>query len=150
MEYTIGKKYKFEAAHQVRSQVRSPCLCHNIHGHSYTVEVILSSDKLDESDMVVDYGYLDDVVKPIIEKLDHSFLYADLDFTEFLEKCIVNDYRTTRIPGKSPTAENIAMYLLTEISSKLQKLPNSNNYTRLKIIVKETEKSFASVEKILK
>lgn len=42
----IRKQFKFEGAHIVRNCTSQRCR-ENIHGHSYIVEVFITSDKLD-------------------------------------------------------------------------------------------------------
>lgn len=48
--------------------------CSRIHGHTYTVEVQLASDRLDSADMVCDYGDLDGLGDHIAAALDHRDL----------------------------------------------------------------------------
>ena len=50
----IRKLFKFEGAHIVRNCSSHRCR-ENIHGHSYIVEVFITSDKLDRGYMVMDF-----------------------------------------------------------------------------------------------
>ncbi|MFR6543952.1 MAG: 6-pyruvoyl trahydropterin synthase family protein, partial [Butyricimonas virosa] len=50
----IRKLFKFEGAHIVRNCSSHRCR-ENIHGHSYIVEVFITSDKLDRGYMVIDF-----------------------------------------------------------------------------------------------
>ena len=50
----IRKQFKFEGAHIVRNCSSQRCR-ENIHGHSYIVEVFITSDKLDDGYMVMDF-----------------------------------------------------------------------------------------------
>ena len=68
---TIRKLFKFEGAHIVRPCSSEKCR-ENIHGHSYVVEVFLTSDKLDNGYMVMDFCRLDKV-KQFIESFDHTY-----------------------------------------------------------------------------
>ena len=67
----IRKQFKFEGAHIVRNCSSQRCR-ENIHGHSYIVEVFITSDKLDDGYMVMDFCRLDKV-KEFIESFDHSY-----------------------------------------------------------------------------
>ena len=67
----IRKLFKFEGAHIVRHCSSEKCR-ENIHGHSYVVEVFLTSDKLDNGYMVMDFCRLDKV-KQFIESFDHTY-----------------------------------------------------------------------------
>jgi len=78
---TITRIYEFAAAHSLWEH---PGKCQQIHGHNYKVEVTVEKGPWFEE--------LDEVVNPIIEKLDHTFL---------------DDMPTM----KSPTAEHIAEYV---------------------------------------
>ena len=63
----IRKQFKFEGAHIVRNCSSQRCR-ENIHGHSYIVEVFITSDKLDDGYMVMDFCRLDKV-KEFIRKV---------------------------------------------------------------------------------
>jgi 6-pyruvoyltetrahydropterin/6-carboxytetrahydropterin synthase len=71
--YRICKTYRFEAAHQLEEAVTQECR-DTIHGHSYVVEVFLACHMLDDCDMVLDFGVLSQIVKPMINEWDHALL----------------------------------------------------------------------------
>ena len=119
---TIGKMYTFEAAHWLPNHEGK---CRRLHGHSYKVEVSVKGQIVEtvgepNEGMVVDFGVLDQIVKPIIEKLDHS--------------CI-NDL----FDEVTTTAENIAGYIHDIIFRDLA------GDLVLRVRVWETEKSWAEV-----
>ena len=71
--FRICKKFSFEAAHQLDKAFSQECVeC--IHGHSYVVELFLVSESLDDMDMVLDFGYLKELIKDIKKKYDHSLI----------------------------------------------------------------------------
>lgn len=78
---TVSKEYTFEAAHQL---VNHSGKCRNLHGHSYKVVVyvsdfILREDQGSSGGMVIDYGDIDDIMKPLLEqRLDHKYLNESL------------------------------------------------------------------------
>lgn len=76
MGMTIAKEYGFEAAHHLPHH-DGPCAFE--HGHSYKVWFIIEgemqmSEGFSDSQMVMDYGTLSEIVEPIIDQLDHSNL----------------------------------------------------------------------------
>jgi 6-pyruvoyltetrahydropterin/6-carboxytetrahydropterin synthase len=77
--WTISKKFYFEAAHAL-PHLSEDHPCRNIHGHSYTVEIICKSGCLDSKGFVVDYAEIRHVVAPLIQKLDHQNLNEVLSF----------------------------------------------------------------------
>jgi len=138
MTYRIGKLYTFDAAHQLSSHKGK---CANLHGHTYTVEVIVESDVLCPSGssegMVLDYGDMDAVIKPIIEEMDHAFLTNNYEpawfalqhsnaFTQVDKFCFV---------GKRTTAENLAEWIYLRVAPSLP--------GKVTIRVSETPKTFA-------
>jgi 6-pyruvoyltetrahydropterin/6-carboxytetrahydropterin synthase len=71
--YTIGKRFDFEASHQLEG-LPAGHKCGRLHGHSYQVEVELAAEALDEHGFVLDYGDLAPVKKFIDDQLDHHHL----------------------------------------------------------------------------
>jgi 6-pyruvoyltetrahydropterin/6-carboxytetrahydropterin synthase len=71
--YTIAKRFEFSASHQL-DHLGTEHKCARIHGHNYTVELILSAETLDESDFIVDYGDLAPFRDYLREKIDHRHL----------------------------------------------------------------------------
>ena len=87
--HIISKKVSFDSAHFLRGYEGK---CKNVHGHTYFVEVMLCSEKLNELGMVVDFGDVKKAIQEeIIEKYDHQLLNDVPPFD------IIN-----------PTAENMA------------------------------------------
>ena len=74
---TITKIFEFEASHHLPYHEGA---CHNLHGHSYKLEVTVGGErKADTEDpecgMIMDFSNLKDIVgKRIIRKVDHSNL----------------------------------------------------------------------------
>jgi 6-pyruvoyltetrahydropterin/6-carboxytetrahydropterin synthase len=88
--YTIGKQFHFSASHQLGG-LPNGHPCGRLHGHNYTVEVILASDTLSGPGFVRDYGDLSVIKQYLDDMLDHQHL---------------NDLMTVE-----PTAENIAKHI---------------------------------------
>jgi 6-pyruvoyltetrahydropterin/6-carboxytetrahydropterin synthase len=96
--FKLWKDFSFEAAHQL---TKVP-VGHQCGGHSYKVRVHCEG-KLDPlKDWVVDYADIAKAVRPIIEKLDHTFLNDHIDL--------------------ETTAENLSWWLAQVIAPKLPQL----------------------------
>ncbi len=79
--------------------------CENLHGHTWKIEVILISDRLDDIGMVYDFTELKPLLKEILSALDHKCLN---DLPQFQE---IN-----------PTTENMAKYIYYEFTKKINKV----------------------------
>ena len=77
----IRKLFKFEGAHIVRNCTSVRCR-ENIHGHSYIVEVFLTSNKLDDGYMITDFARLAKI-KELIDSFDHSYILWNKEDAEF-------------------------------------------------------------------
>lgn len=78
---TISKQYSFDAAHQLYDfketigwNHRTFGKCANLHGHTYNLEVEVTGNVSEDTGMVLNYFDLDEIVKPIVESLDHKNL----------------------------------------------------------------------------
>ena len=113
----IRKLFKFDGAHIVRNCSSEHCR-ENIHGHSYIVEVFLTSDKLDDGYMVMDFCRLDKV-KQFIESFDHSYSLWTGESQDFKDFIYRYNKRVAEIPV-SPSAEGYALMFLNVIDKILQ------------------------------
>ncbi|WP_395110618.1 6-pyruvoyl trahydropterin synthase family protein [Actinomadura sp. SCN-SB] len=71
--YRIGKRLAFEAAHCLDG-LPLEHKCSRLHGHSYTVELVLSAPELDEQGFVTDFGDLWPLAEYVANTLDHRVL----------------------------------------------------------------------------
>lgn len=135
----IAKEFKWEMGHRLTFHEGG---CKNLHGHSYKMMIELEG-KEDEHGMVMDYYDVSKIVKPVIEKLDHSFMAYENDtpLLEVLEK--LNSKKV--IVNFESTVENICKYLLKEIMK--ENFPK--NIERIKIRIFETEGDYAEEEIML-
>lgn len=92
----------FDAAHRLHTHKGE---CRRLHGHTYKVEVQICAKEVDEDGMVIDFGVVDDKLKPIIQLLDHSTLLAVDDHLSLSEW----DARVVML--QHVTAEGIAHYI---------------------------------------
>jgi len=71
--YRIRKRFTAEAAHQLIG-LPSWHKCSRVHGHSYTVEVVLAAEELDKTGFVVDFADLEPFGRYVAEVMDHRHL----------------------------------------------------------------------------
>jgi len=99
--------------------------CENPHGHNYRVLVTLAGERLDETGLLLDFKLLKNLLRPIVEYLDHQMINNLAPFTEL-----------------NPSAENLARYFYQETSHQLREMTSGR--VRVKdCTVFETDTSFA-------
>lgn len=142
LSYKIGLRHTIDAAHRVVGHEGGQGKCARLHGHTYTFDVELDADGLDETGFVIDFG----VIKRVLDQWDHRTLLwhrdplvvadsytdneADLPETELTPHGGV-----VRLPF-NPTAENMARYLAETFAAV-------DAVTRARVVVRETAKSRA-------
>jgi 6-pyruvoyltetrahydropterin/6-carboxytetrahydropterin synthase len=87
----------FASAHSLRNY---PGNCSRLHGHNWGVEVMVYSNKLDETGIAIDFREIKKQTKVVAKRLDHQYLNEIKPFD------VLN-----------PTAENIAKYFFDEVGS---------------------------------
>ena len=121
MKLTVTKRFSFEACHYLP---RYEGACHNLHGHSYDLEVTVTGEVQGygvKEGMIIDFKDLKSIVKKhIVDELDHSNL---------------ND------TFENPTAEIMAMSIFVLLKKKLKE--KGVCLTRVRLW--ETRDSFAEV-----
>jgi 6-pyruvoyltetrahydropterin/6-carboxytetrahydropterin synthase len=101
--YEIKANAHFDAAHYLRDY-EGPCA--RMHGHTWEVEAAVSGAQLGPGQMVIDFHDLRKVLQEVIAPFDHRCLNETEPFVEL-----------------SPTSENIARYIYSELESRLRQLP---------------------------
>lgn len=130
--YKITKKFKFEMAHRLVDSYSTKCQM--LHGHSYVLELTLTSKKLDETGMVTDFGFLKDQFNSMIDFFDHkTLIYRDdylMSSVDFPGKILV-DY--------NPTAENMAKFFCEQFAFIIREVEgNLQNVTEVMVGLWET------------
>ena len=120
----IRKLFKFEGSHIVRNCSSERCK-KSIHGHSYTVEVFIESNKLDNGCMVYDFGLMKGTIKDLVDSFDHAYSIWSWEKDEYKDFMKSNSDRWIEMPI-SPSAEGYSVMLFKIISSIL-KSTNMNN-----------------------
>jgi len=88
--FEITVEDSFAAGHYLRNYKGK---CENPHGHNYRVRVTLAGRELDKAGLLVDFKDLREIIRQVIDRLDHQML---------------NDLEPFR--QLNPSAENLAKY----------------------------------------
>ncbi|TLX73866.1 6-carboxytetrahydropterin synthase [Labilibacter sediminis] len=120
----IRKKFKFEGAHIVRDCSSDRCK-KSLHGHSYVVEVFLTSTKLDFGQMVYDFGLTKGTIRDVVDSFDHAYAMWNKEKPDFKTFIKSNSDRYVEMP-LSPSAECFALTFLFVID-KILKATTFNN-----------------------
>jgi len=97
--YEVTVEETFAAGHYLRNYRGK---CENPHGHNYKVRITLQGRELDPAGLLLDFKDLKQVMKPVIDKLDHQMINDLEPFTKL-----------------NPSAENLAKYFFDETTSTL-------------------------------
>ncbi len=138
MTTRIAKEFHWEMAHRLPYHTGG---CQNVHGHSYRLWVEVEGEP-DAQGMVMDYLDLKTVVEPLVKQLDHSFLCDRSD--EMMMRFFHDNTLKVNYVDFPTTAENLAAYLLKEITLRLRESQNVL-VKRLRVRVQETERTYAEV-----
>jgi len=111
----VGKRFEFAAAHLLPGYEGA---CSDVHGHTWRVEIEVEGEVHIGTCMVVDFKRLKEIVKPIIDTLDHSYL----------NEIIAN-----------PTAEAIATWIAMNIQEPIER----EGVQLISVAVWESETSWA-------
>lgn len=140
----IRKLFKVEGAHIVRNCSTNRCR-KSIHGHSAIIEVFLTSDKLDNGGMIVDFSLIKRNIGQWIDSFDHCMLIWNKDKEEYKNDVKKWCDRWIELPI-SPSAENLALYICYMINAMLEATEFNNgegNVKCSKVIYHETTTGYA-------
>ena len=90
--YSITKQFAFEAAHHLNG-LREGHQCARQHGHSYRVEIVLATERLNETGhtgFVRDYGDLDKFGQFLKDTYDHKDLNEIAPYNQGLQTSAEN------------------------------------------------------------
>jgi 6-pyruvoyltetrahydropterin/6-carboxytetrahydropterin synthase len=102
--YEVTVEADFSSGHYLRNYKGK---CENPHGHNYKVRVTLAGATLDEAGLLLDFKLLKQVLRPIVDRIDHQMLNDLEPFT------VLN-----------PSAENLAKYFYDETNVRLSSVTN--------------------------
>lgn len=140
----IRKLFKFEGAHRVYNCSSKRCK-YSEHGHSYVVEVKLTSDGLDNGKMIVDFGLLKGTIKDLIDSFDHAYSMWTKMPNKQKDFFKEHSARYIELPD-SPSAEAYSL-MFTYLIDKILNATEFNNGEKLprlySVIVHETDTGYA-------
>ena len=120
--YEVTVEDSFAAGHYLRNYKGK---CENPHGHNYRVRVTLAGRELDKAGLLLDFKDLREVMRPVIDRLDHQMI-NDLDpFREL-----------------NPSAENLAKYFFDETNNRLRQVTNGRVHVK-DVTIFETDSTTA-------
>jgi 6-pyruvoyltetrahydropterin/6-carboxytetrahydropterin synthase len=120
--YEVTVEDSFAAGHYLRQYKGK---CEKPHGHNYKVRVTLAGEALDRAGLLVDFKDLREVMKQVIERLDHQMINDLEPFTTL-----------------NPSAENLAKYFYDETNSKLSHETNGRVHVK-DVTIYETDETTA-------
>ena len=100
--YEVTVEAGFSSGHYLRNYQGK---CENPHGHNYKVRVTLAGRELDTSGLLLDFKLLKQVLRPVIDRIDHQMLN---DLEPFI--------------ALNPSAENIARFFYDETNQQLAEM----------------------------
>ena len=100
--YEVRVEAGFAAGHYLRNYRGK---CENPHGHNYKVQVTLRGAELDEAGLLLDFKLLKQVMRPVIDRLDHQMMNDIEPFVTI-----------------NPSAENLARYFFDETNAQLHQM----------------------------
>ena len=99
-ELTVERE--FSSGHYLRNYRGR---CENPHGHNYKVRITLAGAELDEAGLLLDFKLLKQVMRPVVDRIDHQMLNDLEPFTTI-----------------NPSAENIARYFYEQTNHQLAEM----------------------------
>jgi|SRR5580704_14578463 6-pyruvoyltetrahydropterin/6-carboxytetrahydropterin synthase len=101
--FEVTVEQTFAAAHALRNYKGG---CETVHGHNFKVQVVISGERLDDTGLLVDFIDVKSLMGRVMARLDHQFLNEIAPFDV-----------------KNPSAENIAEYFYSQMTSGLEDTP---------------------------
>jgi 6-pyruvoyltetrahydropterin/6-carboxytetrahydropterin synthase len=97
MPYRVTVSARFEAAHNLIDYEEGP---EPLHGHSYRVEAVLESEKLQRHDLAVDFVPARKALEAIAQEFDYRYINLHPAFAE-----------------RNTSAENLALYFAERLEA---------------------------------
>jgi 6-pyruvoyltetrahydropterin/6-carboxytetrahydropterin synthase len=97
--YELTVEREFSSGHFLRNYHGR---CENPHGHNYKVRLTLAGNELDQAGLLLDFKLIKQVMRPVIDRIDHQMLNDLEPFTTL-----------------NPSAENIARYFYEQTNQQL-------------------------------
>ena len=120
--FEVTVEESFAAGHYLRNYRGK---CENPHGHNYKVRVTLAGGELDKAGLLLDFKDLREVMRQVIDRLDHQMLNDIEPFKDL-----------------NPSAENLAKYLYDQTNRGLRQITNGRVHVK-DVTVFETDTTTA-------
>ena len=111
--FRVTVEEDFSAGHALRGYRGK---CENLHGHNDKVQITVEGAQLDAIGLLCDFLHLKQIIRGIVQGLDHQFLN---DLPAF-----------SRV---NPSAENLAKHFYEEASKQVAALPASARITGITV-----------------
>jgi 6-pyruvoyltetrahydropterin/6-carboxytetrahydropterin synthase len=121
--YEVTVEDSFAAGHYLRNYRGK---CENPHGHNYKVRITLAGEQLDKAGLLIDFKDLRELMKQVIDRLDHR---------------MINDLEPFTI--LNPSAENLAKYFFDEANGRLRSSTNGRVGVKM-VTIFETDTTTAT------
>ncbi len=118
--FELKVRTHFSAAHRI---VDHPGKCGRLHGHNWNVDVIIQSSQLNRIGLALDFSQLKEVVKEVINPLDHVNLNDLIDFSSV---------------ENNPSAEVISRHIFLQVKGRLRNQFPEVNLRRVDLYETET------------
>ena len=128
--YEVKVRDNLFIAHSLNNEFFGPAK--NLHGATYVIDLIVSSNELSSMNVVIDIGLASKLLKECINKYN----YKNLDELDSLK-------------GVITTTEFLAYQLTNDFIEKLNKETNISEIYSIKMILNESHVASASYEKII-
>ncbi len=115
MPFRIAKSFTIETGHLLTKHRGA---CRFPHGHSRTVQIIVTSDVLDPNDMVCDFAALKAAAADAIARYDHAFALNTAD-PRFAEYRAAYGERVVGFEATDPTTEVLARDIFAAVRGRL-------------------------------
>jgi 6-pyruvoyltetrahydropterin/6-carboxytetrahydropterin synthase len=119
MPFRIAKSFTVESGHLL---TKHPGACRFPHGHSRTIEIVVTSDTLDDRDMVCDFKALKSAAADAVHRFDHAFALNTSD-PRFAEMRAAYGEHLLGFPNTDPTTEVLAREIFHQVREKLAAQP---------------------------
>ena len=100
--------------------------CENPHGHNYKVFITLQGNELDEAGLLLDFKLLKQVMRPVVDYLDHQMINDLVPFTTL-----------------NPSAENLAKYFYDETNARMKQQTDGRVFVKT-VKIFETDETTAT------
>jgi len=99
--FELSVEDTFSAAHYLSHYQGK---CERLHGHNWTVQATVRGERQDEAGLVMDFGFLKEALREVLEELDHQFLNELPAFQ-----------------GRSVSSERIAAFIYDRLAPGVEK-----------------------------